>query len=63
MRGTQTVYVVLSHLEVEPNNFSTEVIRAFNDFMDAGKFAKKLKKQIKPGDLNEMIEIEELSVE
>jgi hypothetical protein len=57
------VFVVVSHLEVEPNNFSTEVIKAFADFMDASKFAKKLKKQIKPGDLNEMIEIEELSVE
>ncbi len=57
------VFVVLSHLEVEPNNFSTEVIKAFADIIDANKFAKKLKKQIKPGDLNEMIEIEELSVE
>lgn len=57
------VFVVVSHLEVEPNNFSTEVIKVFADFMDASKFAKKLKKQIKPGDLNEMIEIEELSVE
>lgn len=58
-----SVFVVLSHLEVEPNNFSTEVIKAFNDFVDASKFAKKLKKQIKPGDLNEMIEIEELTLE
>jgi hypothetical protein len=57
------VFVVLSHLEVEPNNFSTEVIKAFADIIDANKFAKKLKKQIKPGDLNETIEIEELSVE
>jgi hypothetical protein len=60
---SKSVFVVLSHLEVEPNNFSSEVIKAFNSFVDATKFAKKLKKQIKPGDLNEMIEIEELSVE
>lgn len=57
------VFVVLSHLEVEPNNFSTEVIKAFKEFTDASKFAKKLKKQIKPGDLPETIEIEELSYE
>jgi len=57
------VFVVLSHLEVEPNNFSTEVIKAFKYYTDASKFAKKLKKQIKPGDLNEMIEIEELDYE
>ena len=56
------VFVVLSHLEVEPNNFSTEVIKAFNDFADASKFAKVLKKQIKVGDLPEMIEIEELTL-
>ena len=60
---SNSVFVVLSHLEVETNNWSTEVIKAFNDFVDASKFAKKLKKQIKPGDLNEMIEIEELNLE
>ena len=56
-------FVVLSHLEVEPNNFSTEVIKVFSDFTKASKFAKKLKKQIKPGQLPEMIEIEELDYE
>jgi hypothetical protein len=57
------VFVVLSHLEVEPNNFSTEVIKVFGDFVNASKFAKKLKKQIKPSDLPETIEIEELDYE
>jgi hypothetical protein len=56
-------FVVLSHLEVEPNNFSTEVVKVFSEFGNASKFAKKLKKQIKPGQLNEMIEIEELDYE
>ena len=56
-------FVVLSHLEVEPNNFSTEVVKVFDNFVSASKFAKVLKKQIKPGQLPEMIEIEELSLE
>jgi hypothetical protein len=60
---SKSVFVVLSHLEVEPNNWSTEVIKAFGDHDDAVKFAWKLEKQIKPGDLPETIEIEELSVE
>lgn len=54
------IFVVMSHLEVEPNNFSTEVIRAFGDFDTASIFAKQLKSQIKPGHLPETIEIEEL---
>jgi hypothetical protein len=59
----QSVFVVSSHLEVQPGNFSSEVIKAFNSFTSATKFAKKLKKQIKPGDCNELIEIEELTLE
>jgi len=56
-------FVVLSHLEVEPNNFSTEVVKVFSEYSNASKFAKLLKKQIKPGQLPEMIEIEELDYE
>ena len=56
-------FVVLSHLEVEPNNFSTEVIKVFSEFSNASKFAKKLKAQIKDGHLPETIEIEELDYE
>ena len=57
------VFVVMSHLEVEPNNFSSEVVKVFDNFPSASKFAKQLKKQIKPGHLPEQIEIEELSLE
>jgi hypothetical protein len=54
------VFVVLSHLEVEPNNFSTEVVKAFDAFYKAHEFAGVLKKQ---ADGNETIEIEEMDLE
>jgi hypothetical protein len=54
------VFVVLSHLEVEPNNFSTEVVKAFDSFYKAHEFAGVLKKQ---ADGNETIEIEEMDLE
>jgi len=57
-----SVFIVLSHLEVQPGNFSTEVIKAFSDFESAHRFAGKLKTQIKPSDLPEEIEIEELTL-
>jgi hypothetical protein len=54
------VFVVLSHLEVEPNNFSTEVVKVFDAFYKAHEFAGVLKKQ---ADSNETIDIEELDLE
>jgi hypothetical protein len=54
------VFVVVSHVEVEINNWSTEVIRAFNTIEQANGFANQLKKQ---AESNETIEIEELILE
>lgn len=54
------VFVVMSHVEVETNNWSTEAVRAFNSFEKAEDFANKL---IAQAESNETIEIEELSVE
>ena len=54
------VFVVLSHLEVQPNNFSTEVVKAFDSFYKANLFAGILKKQ---ADGNETIDIEEMDLE
>ena len=55
-----SVFVVLSHLEVEPNNWSTEAIKVFNSFDTASNFAKALKDYAED---NETIEIEELDFE
>ena len=60
---SNSVFVVLSHLEVETNNWSTEAIKAFNNFENASEFAKVLKEQAKADNSPETIEIEELSVE
>lgn len=54
------VFVVLSHLEVETNNWSTEAIKVFNNFDTASNFAKALKDYAED---NETIEIEELDFE
>jgi hypothetical protein len=54
------VFVVLSHLEVEPNNWSTEVIKAFSTFDKAHEFANVLKSYAED---NETIDIEELDLE
>jgi len=55
---SKTVFVVVSHLEVESGNYSTEVIKAFNNFENAWEFAKVLKEQAKADNSPEMIEIE-----
>ena len=34
------IFVVVDHLEVEPNNWSSEVIKAFHSFDMAHNFAK-----------------------
>jgi len=54
------VFVVLSHLEVEPNNWSTEAVKAFSTFDKAHEFAQKLREYAED---NETIEIEELEIE
>lgn len=54
------VFVVLSHVEVEPDNFSTEVVKVFDSFEKAREFAKKLESQ---AENNETIDIEELALE
>jgi hypothetical protein len=54
------VFVVLSHVEVEPNNWSTEAIKVFASFDTASNFAKALKDYAED---NETIEIEELEYE
>jgi hypothetical protein len=52
--------VVLSHVEVEKNNWSTEVVKVFDSFYKAHEFAGVLKKQ---ADGNETIDIEEMDLE
>jgi hypothetical protein len=54
------VFVVTDHIEVEPNNWSTEVVKVFSTFDKAHEFAQKLKEYAEP---NETIEIEELDYE
>ena len=54
------VFVVLSHVEIEKNNWSTEAIRAFNTQKQADGFANQLRKQ---AESNETIEIERLILE
>ena len=54
------VFVVLSHVEVEKNNWSTEATRAFNTQEQADGFANQLRKQ---ADFNETIEIDRLELE
>jgi hypothetical protein len=54
------VFVVLSHLEIESDNYSTEVVKVFDSFEKAREFAKKLESQ---AESNENIDIEELALE
>lgn len=54
------VFVVLSHVEVEPFNYSTEVVKVFDSFEKAREFANVLERQ---AESNETIDIEELALE
>ena len=54
------VFVVVDHLEVEPNNWSTEVVKVFSTFDKAHEFAQKLKSYAED---NETVEIEEVDYE
>ena len=54
------VFVVLSHVEVEENNWSTEVVKVFDSYDKAHELAVILKRQAEP---EETIEIEELELE
>ena len=55
-----SVFVVLSHVEVETNNWSTEVVKVFSTFAKAHDFAGILEAQAED---NETIDIEELELE
>jgi hypothetical protein len=54
------VFVVVDHVEVEPNNWSTEVVKVFSTFDKAHEFAQKLKSYAED---NETVEIEEVDYE
>ena len=54
------IFVVVDHLEVEPNNWSSEVIKAFHSFDMAHNFAKALREYAED---NETVEIEEVELE
>ena len=54
------VFVVVDHVEVEPNNWSTEVVKVFSTFDKAHEFAQKLKSY---AEYNETVEIEEVDYE
>jgi hypothetical protein len=54
------VFVVTDHVEVEPNNWSTEVVKVFTTFDKAHEFAQKLKEY---AESNETVEIDELELE
>ena len=54
------VFVVVDHVEVEPNNWSSEVVKAFTTFDKAHEFAQKLREYAED---NETVEIEELDLE
>jgi hypothetical protein len=54
------VFVVTSHVEVEPNNWSSEVVRVFTDHGKALEFRKLLLNQ---AESNETIEIDTVEFE
>lgn len=60
MQNKNYVFVVLSHVETEPFNWSTEVVKVFTTFEKAREFAQKLEFQ---AENNETIDIEELALE
>ena len=60
MQNKNYVFVVLSHVETEPFNWSTEVVKVFTTFEKAREFAQKLESQ---AENNETIDIEELALE
>ena len=53
------VYVVTDHVEVEPNNWSSEVVKAFTSVEKAEEFAAILRKQAEP---NETVEIDTVEI-
>ena len=54
------VFVVTSHVEVEPNNWSSEVVKVFTDHGKALEFRKVLLNQ---AESNETIEIDMVEFE
>ena len=53
------VYVVTDHVEVEPNNWSSEVVKVFTSVEKAEEFAAILRKQAEP---NETVEIDTVEI-
>jgi len=53
------VHVVTSHVEVERNNWSSEVVKVFTKGSDAEAFAKVLKAKAEP---RESIEVETIEL-
>jgi hypothetical protein len=54
------VFVVSSHVEVEPNNWSSEVVRVFADHGKALSFRKEL---LLLAESNETVEIDTIEME
>jgi hypothetical protein len=54
------VFVVVDHIEVEPNNWSSEVVKVFSTFDKAHEFAQQLKSYAED---NETVDIEEVDYE
>lgn len=53
------VYVVTSHVEVEKNNWSSEVVKVFTKESDAKEFADVLKAQ---AESNETIDVDTIEL-
>ena len=56
------VFVVTSHLLVEKNNWSSEVVRAFTKHEDAEAFAQVLGKQAERDGFAETIEVSQITL-
>jgi hypothetical protein len=57
------VFVVLSHVEIDKSNWSTEVVKAFAKREDAEAFARTLSRQVDLyGDAPETIELEAIDL-
>ena len=55
----QKIFIVSSHVEVEKNNWSSEIVGAFSQRTDAEALAKALGEQ---AESNETIELQEVAL-
>jgi hypothetical protein len=58
--GMSKVFVVSSHVEVEPNNWSSEVVKVFFKKEDAEAFADSLRSYAED---NETVEVDSFEME